>query len=226
MRTLGSLILLLAPATAFASLITIGPAPDNANNIQAQNRTLTVQGPGNSTTESGCILFGDAESPCPAGITGGDTTSSQSSPKVVGDLNITSASDLIITFDAVETAGNGINLDALVLLIYDSGGSLIFSADLAAPIVLASTDNGNGNAEILIGLDAAQAAILDATPGFDSTSIIGLGANLSQVSAGDDSFYVSNRADAGLPPIPEPSTWSMLLLGVGAAAAFRHRRQA
>ena len=43
---------------------------------------------------------------------------------------------------------------------------------------------------------------------------------------GNDFFKAWGSTDAGVPPIPEPATWAMMLLGFGAAGfALRRRRR-
>ncbi len=203
-------LLCLVPANLFGSIVYHSLAPDNSNALQAQNRILSVQASGSNTTESGCILFGDATSPCPT-VTGGDTKVSQSGVETFATLGITDATQLAITFDAVESAGNSILLNQLVLQVWDDLGNHKFDTSISN-YNFPSTLNGNGKAEAIFTLDAVSAAALNSLA-FGGNWVIGLEATLSDVSSGEESFYVSTLDTAINPepsPVPEPATWSLL----------------
>ena len=219
-------VLCLVPANLFGGIVYHSIAPDKSNAIQAQNRILSVQASGSNTTESGCILYGDVTSPCPT-VTGGDTVvPSQSHTATFGTLGINDAANLAITFDAVESSGNSILLNQLVLYVWnDLGSGPLFTASLNNPNQnFASTLNGNGKAEAIFVLDQTSIDALN-TLNFGPTWIIGMGASLSNVSSGAETFYVSTLGTATNPePVPEPTTWSLLAVGLGVTAYLKRRR--
>ena len=160
------------------------------------------------------------------GFSGGDEQPS-SQTRTAGALGILDGADLRIVFDANESGGNGITLAALRLLVLNpTTGALIFSADLAAPVVLAATLQGNGKSDALLALDAAQATAFDSAIVLSGVALadvrIGLNANLSDSSGGFESFYVGNRSNLG--GVPEPSTYMLTAAGLLGLGLLRSRR--
>jgi hypothetical protein len=221
--------LLAVPSISSASLIQLAvPGPDTNNAVQAATRILELQDNG---TESGCVVWnGVADAlTCTAGFTGGDEKP-QTQTRTLGALGITSGSDLRIAFDAIEPAGDDISLDALRLLILNPlTGATIFSADLAGPIALGTTRQGNGESDLLLALDAAQAAAFDlAVAPFGLVDLrVGLSANLSGSGGGFEGFYVGDTATLGVGDIDVPEPGALLLMGAGLSlVALRFRRKA
>ena len=241
---------LALPASAYASLEVYKlPGPDLSNTIQAQTRVLEL---GLNGSESGCISWNGSANvsgaaacvgPAIPAFTGGSEQPS-STTRTAGSLGIVDGNDLRIIFDANESSGDSISLDALRLLILNpTTGGLIFSADLANPCyvgppnpnitnpcVIDPTLTGNGKNDALIRLDAVQAAALDAAvlgSGVSMANVrIGLLANLSgPTSGGFEGFYVGNIATFDPPPLPEPGTLAIVALGL-ACTLFARRRWA
>ena len=246
-------VMLAVPASAYASLeIYKVPGPDLSNTVQAQTRVLELSG---TPDESGCVTWNSTTntsvlggSGCTLGpisptFSGGDEQPS-STTRTAGEVGIVSGSDLRIIFDANESSGDEISLDALRLIIQNpTTGALIFSADLKTPnctiaggvpgvtdpCTIDPTDSGNGKNDALIRLDAAQAAAFDAAVAGSGVALanvrIGLLANLSGPSSGGfEGFYVGNIATFD-PPVPEPGTLAVVALGL-ACTFFARRRWA
>jgi hypothetical protein len=158
-------------------------------------------------------------------------------------LGIADGNDLRIIFDAVESSGDSISLDALRLILLDpTSGNLIFSADLAnpcyvgpptltmsSPCLFNSTLNGNGKNDALLRLDTAEAKLFDLAVAASGVSLanirIGLLANLGQsslgrTSSGPESFYVGNIKTFDS---PEPGT--LFIVALGLACTFFARRR-
>ena len=235
---MAGLVLSLA-SRADASLIMVGvPGPDLNNSVQASTRVLELSHQGD---ESGCIQINgagfDVSGVCWLGFAGGDEQP-QSQTRTAGTLGIADGADLRIVMDAVEPGGNGITLNDLrVVLQNPTTGALIFSADLVAPIVLPTTLTGTGKSDMLLRLDGAQAAALDAAVAVSGVALsnvrIGLLANLSASAGGPEAFYVGDAAtfdpgdpgDPGGPgdPVPEPGT--LLMMGAGVTSLVMRRRR-
>ena len=224
-------ILLLVAGSAFGSILFVAaPGPEVNNSLQAATRVLEL---GATGTESGCISWNgvaDVAGVCTlggAGFSGGDEKPA-SQTRTAGELGIVDGSDLRIVFDALEPSGNSITLDALRLIIlHPTTGAPIYSADLDAPHVFASTLAGGGQTDGLFKLDASQAAALDAAVDADhlltfNNIRIGLYANLSDNAGGFEGFYIGNRTSFDPGGVPEPST--LLLSGLGLAAIIAARR--
>lgn len=229
-------LVVAAPAAAFASLITDTPFFQDfgGTGFGAVNTVLTVQrnpasGPG---AESGC------SGPCATGIAGGDEkpgTPHMGNP-TLGEIGVTSASDIRIVFNADEPMSGLdplISLDNLVLTILDpTATSILGEYSSAAGSIVTDTEpeSGIGNSGYVWKLDAAQATALDACC-FDLGNRVGLGANLSEAGDGPETFWVMSFETGPIPPSPpvsaaEPSSVAMMgLLGIGALVVRRIRRR-
>ena len=196
----------------------------NGTGLGAVATVLTVQGTGNVDTESGAVFAvgsgfdtsGDAK-----------TGESQSQLRTLGEVNISSASDLRLVFNAVEPGNDqSITIDALKLTFYDASGGELYSASLASSVDLTGTFNGMGKSGFLFGLDDAQAAEAQAAVfGGDFSSVrVGLDASLSGSAAGPDTFFLAS-AGGVVPAIPEPETWALMLGGLGLVAQMARRRR-
>jgi len=168
------------------------------------------------------------------GYTGTDAVgpASKSSSPTLGSLGITSYSDLQIIFNAIEP-GNGntsITLQNLTLGIFNPNGTMKTQFELAAPVTLDSTLQGNGQSGFPIVISPLEIATAGV---FNSTDRIGLAARLGCIGepsatnacsdAGADTFVVSS---IGTPNgnVPEPATYGMIAGGLGALALLRKRR--
>lgn len=152
---------------------------------------------------------------------GGDEPNPHGFPKhsapTLGSLGITSASQLVIVFDATEPAGNLITVDQLVLKFYSSSGVLLQVHTLAAPVTFDTTTPGNGKTDYTFVPDAAQAQEAQAI--VSPSARVAQESSLSQVKAGPESFLCasSERLGVTIASIPEPTSLALMgaeLLGV------------
>ncbi|MES2991880.1 MAG: PEP-CTERM sorting domain-containing protein [Pseudomonadota bacterium] len=204
---------------ARADLTLVDPVDFQGTGLGSVNTVLTIQSPGSTTTESGSVAWdgtmdvfsGDA-------MTGG----SQSMTRTFADLGVTSASSLRVVFNALEPgAAESITLTDLTLNVFDSTGDVVFSASTPSSYSFADTASGAGNSGFVFALTPSQAAGLQAV--FDTSLRVGLDASASDATGGFETFFVANSAT--VTPIPEPSTWALLLGGLGCVLTLSNRRQ-
>src|SRR6476469_4142569 len=177
--------------SAFASLIvSTTPGFNTGTGFGTVPNVLTLSPGGSVSIESGCVMpsgAGFALNSCasftlgaPAGgYTGSDAVgpASKASSPTLGSLGITSYSDLQIVFNAIEPgSGNtSITLQNLTLGIFNPNGTMKTQFELAAPVTLDSTLQGNGKSGFPIVISPLEIATAGV---FNSTDRIGLAARL------------------------------------------------
>jgi len=221
-------MLSLAAASAHASLVPLEPEDFNGTGLGSVFTILTIDSPASSTFESGSVAFGD--------VTSGDvkTGESQTQTWTLGEIGVSSASDLRVVFNALEPdnrLGNSITLADLVLTIYDPTGAVLFTSGAFSPIDFPDTETGAGNAGFVFGLDAEQQAAAAAAfgEGFEN-NVVGLSATAGcnesspagcqNATGGFETFFVGNSVTA----VPEPSTYALILAGIGMVGFMAKRR--
>jgi hypothetical protein len=209
---------------AFASLISVGVVPISGAGLGNVNTVLTIQSPGATTTESGCVGAGIGgalvvgTAACPAGITGGDEQAINHTYSA-SSLGLTDFNNLQIIFNASEpnsAAQQSITLTNLALTLWDPSTGLILDARYTgAPIAFPSTQPGAGNAGFGFQLDSGQAGTVNGILAAFPNLYIGLSATADNAQGGLETFSV--RTIAPLTGVPEPGTYALVgsaLLGV------------
>jgi hypothetical protein len=220
-----------ASGTAQAALVLDSTQSFQGTGLGAVNTLLTLQSPGSSSFEQGSVAVGAGN----AQVLSGDAKkgASQTQLRTLGDLGVGAASDLRIVFNAAEpgnAAANGITLSNLVLTIYGTDGSALFTSGAFSPVSFTDTMTGIGRSDAVFRLDATQAAqaqsAVFAAGGF-SAYRVGLAATLEDATGGPETFFVTRASTGNPPPVPEPSTYAMLLAGmagIGGVVMRRRRR--
>jgi hypothetical protein len=215
--------LALAATPAFAGLTLVAPLDLNGTGLGAVNTVLTIHANQNASLEAGSVGVDPVTN---LQVISGDalTGSSQTSLHTLGELGISSASDLRVVFNATEP-GNAldITLTDLVLTIYDTTGAALFQSGSFADTFLANTQSGVGASGFTFGLDAADvAAAASIFTGSFANYRVGLSAEATGFGGGPETFFVASAQV--LTPIPEPGTTALLLAGLGVLGFVAKRR--
>lgn len=187
---------------------------------------LSLQSPGNSSTESGGVKWtgsGDA-------IFGNATRGGTNNTVLASELGLSATnSNVLIGFNVNEPSGgpgsDPVTVTGMVLTAYDQSGNVVFTAQLLQSQTLSLIGNGQGTADYVFGLDAAAQQRLAAALATYPNLRLGLEATIINAQGGPESFYLN--LGRGGAPVPEPTT--MVLLGTGLAglaARLRKRRKA
>jgi hypothetical protein len=231
-RIIGVGALILAGAlSAHASLILTSASEVGGTGLGTVNTILTIQSPGSEAVAQGCIGFDGAGNEVTANCftTSGassfldDVVKTGASQTELIDVALTgaaTAAELSIIYNSSQPAGGSVLLESLVLTIYSSTGTALYTAETEAPVNLTSTFSGTGQSGFEFVLDADQAAA--AQPFWQDGNLLGLGALVEEGTGGLETFYTGNVE--AFTAVPEPSGVLLVLGGLLMACRFRPRR--
>ncbi len=224
-----------ATAASHAAVIHTGVIEDKGTGFGKVNTVLTLQNnngnnpnnPDNGKTSGAIFRLGGVDQG--SGNILPNAKNVHNSTYSFGELNVNSAGQLVIVFNAIEpgeTGKNAITLESLTFSIYsDTGGTALFSTALGSAITFPQTETGSGKSGFTFMLDAGS--IASAQQFITAGNRFGLAASLSGATGGNDSFYVRvDEEDEGEGPgnqIPEPGSIALLGLGIAGMTALRRR---
>ncbi len=223
----------LGATAAWADLIFMGPALIQPAGLGVVPTILTLQSKGKATDETAITLWDGTDSvtmslvnPAGAAQPGVDTTQitggANNQARTLEDLGVTTAAGLRIFFNINENNQLDVLLRELVVTAYDAAGASVFTAALAAPMMLVEIGSGLGTSDYVFGLTADEAAELQAV--FSPTLRIGLQASISNAEGGPESFFGGN-AEGNPVQVPEPRSLALLGVGLLGIAALVRRRK-
>jgi hypothetical protein len=151
-----------------------------------------------------------------------DTNSGKTATFSFGDLGITNAGQILLTWNPNEignTAGQKTQVDSLFLSIYAPDGSVLTSQSLAAPVTHLTTPvnpglGGDGFAYLLdtAGIGSVNSALAGIGGSF-SAYRLGLESTVKFADAGPDTWIIGSRP-YGDTSVSEPGTLGLLALSV------------
>lgn len=212
-----------ASTAAHADLIFLGPTVLGGQGIGGVSTILSLTSPGNSITETASVGRNGAGT---ADVTSGDTAAQgNNQTRTLAELGVTQASSLRIILNINEPGNDpGVTLTSLTLNAFN-GGNVVFSGSYTGgPLNLATQGQGIGNSGYMFGLNAAQAAQLQAV--YNPNLRIGLSASLTNAQGGFETFNAGSVPNAPTAAIPEPGTVALLASSILplAGVVLRKRR--
>jgi hypothetical protein len=223
----------LAAAPASANLIPLTPVQLTGQGIGATFTTLTLQGAGSASTESGGVLFN--------GNVFGDALSgaSQSHVFTFADLSISNASQLALIVNLAEpgsesppsvtTAASPLAINAnlanaITLNVYSASGALLEQHTANAGLTLNQVASGVGGSGLVFGLDAAEQTQLNNTMAANAgNEVFTVGATFANSQGGPETIQAIRLAQVAA--VPEPASYALLLAGLGALGFLSKRRR-
>jgi len=182
---------------------------------------LSIQSPKNTENAFGGVAWNGSKD-----LISGDIAKKGEHTKTLSfsEAGISNAGRLRIFMD-IEDPDNDLVLHELVLTAYGSNGQVLFQGSFTAgPQFFHELAGGQGHGDYVFGLDATQAARLQAAFQADPNLRLGLFARTSDDTGSFTNFKLGEGPANPNAPVPEPAT--MLLFGTGVAGlAARARRR-
>jgi len=210
----------MATVPAQANIVELTSAQLSGQGIGATTTALTLQSPGNSTTETGGVNLGGAFGDAQPGA-------QKNQLFTLSSLGLSSASQLGLIVNLSEPGSENppsVTLNSLTLTAFTAGGgTTVFGlAPGLAGTTLVQSASGLGGSGIVFGLDAPQASLLTS---LGLNTQLGVSASFGNAQGGQDAIQVA-RLTSTIAAVPEPSTWAMMLLGFAGLGFMGYRRKA
>ena len=219
---------LLAPAQGFGTAPRDLTLQDTGQVVPPQSGCVSV-GTGGAISFGTCI--GNSQVFMGNGFANENGTGEMPNPLVddnkygiptIGSLGITSANQIAVLFNATEPQGDSVNVIDLTLKFYTANGSFLGAIDGQQNFL--SSNPGNGVAGFTFVVDAAQQPKVNEWLALGgSSTTLALEASILDYAGGPETFLIYNISVA--PPIPEPSTYALMLAGLGAVGFMARRRK-
>lgn len=216
-------MLAAVPAQAHAQLTLLGQSGASGGGLGAVATVLTLQNPGGTTAESGCI--GPVGVNC--GFTDANVQSGQSQLRLVSAFPGLTGSNFRLFLNAAEPGNdNTITLNNAVVRLYSGNTQVFSSTAFTSPLTLDNTLPGTGNYGFLFGLSAGDQVLFNAAIAANPGALIGVGASLTNVSGGNESFSLGTVGGGGTTSVvPEPSTYLLMASGLVALGMLQRKRR-
>ncbi len=215
-------MLTAVPTLAHAQLTLLGQSGASGGGLGAVATVLTLQNPGGTTAESGCI--GPTGVNC--GFTDANVQSGQSQLRLVSAFPGLTGSNFRLFLNAAEPGNdNTITLNNAVVRLYSGNTQVFSSTAFTSPLTLNNTLPGTGNYGFLFGLSAGDQALFNAALAANPGALIGAGASLTNVSGGNESFAIGTDGGGTTSVVPEPSTYLLMASGLVAIGLLQRKRR-
>ncbi|WP_411282153.1 PEP-CTERM sorting domain-containing protein [Gemmatimonas sp.] len=214
------------PAQAHAQLTLLGQSNASGGGLGAVATVLTLQNPGGTTAETGCVGPTGFTS---CGFADANVQSGQSQLRAVSAFPGLTGSSFRLFLNAAEPGNdNMITVNNVVVRLYSGNTQVFSSTAFATPLNLTNVLTGTGNYGFIFGLSAGDQALFTTALAANSSLMIGVGASLTNVSGGLETFAVGTVASGGgggTSVVPEPSTYLLMASGLVAMGLLQRKRR-
>lgn len=236
----GAAIAMSATPASAAEIIYNSGLTLTAQGFGNAHRLITVQGKGQNTTESGCVSVGaggtlvggsgacisDAQVKDGNGFANsGDSEVNPLSDNqkfgipTIGEVGWNQGADVALLFNAIEPGGDAVNVLDVTLKFYGPNG---FITALDGQQLFDFSVPGNGKSDFAFTLDQDAQSYLNSLifsqAGYRDFRIA-LETTISDAKGGPESWSAVNLG------VPEPTTWAMMVLGIGLIGAAMRRQR-
>lgn len=211
------------PAQAHAQLTLLGQSGATGGGLGAVATVLTLQNPGGTTAESGCI----APTGMNCGFVDANVQSGQTQLRAASAFPGLTGSSFRLFLNAAEPGNdNTITLNNAVVRLYSGNTQVFSSTAFSTPLDLTNALSGVGNYGFLFGLSAGDQLLFNSALAANPGALIGVGASLTNVSGGLETFAVGTVDGGGITSVvPEPSTYLLMASGLLALGMLQRKRR-